>query len=105
LRQSGMNQTQAPQLAAPVEWGGLLARGVMMALPAENPEEIDAQVMALAGEIADKRETVERLSKQGKDTSQLRSALTAMSAMFVHCLRYRQRVKAGQPTEGHDELP
>jgi hypothetical protein len=56
-------------------------RGVWMALP-EGMEHVDSQVMALAENIADKREEIEKLSKQGEDVSRLRSALVAMRTFF-----------------------
>jgi hypothetical protein len=69
-----------------------------MAFSAENLE-LERQVMALAQTIADTREAVERLENEGGDVSRLRSALAAMSAMFVRYVRHRNALRSANPLD------
>ena len=69
-----------------------------MAFSAENVE-LERQVMALAQTIADTRQAVERLENEGGDVSRLRSALAAMSAMFVRYVRHRNALRSANPLD------
>ncbi|MFL5259585.1 MAG: hypothetical protein ACJ8AS_07505 [Hyphomicrobiales bacterium] len=63
-----------------------------MASSGEELQNIDLQVKALAERIADKRETVESLERQGKRTGHLQAALAVLTDLFLRRVRYRDLV-------------
>ena len=74
---------------------GIALCGVRMA-STESIEHTDLEVKAIAENIADTREAIEELSREGKDTSRLHSALVAMTDIFTRRFRYRRLVNESQ---------
>ena len=62
----------------------------------ESIEHTDLEVKAIAENIADTREAIEKLGREGKDTSRLHFALVAMADIFTRRFRYRRLIKESQ---------
>ena len=72
----------------------------------ETLESLNREVVAVADKIAGQREVVEEIVRQGKDPSQARSVLAALTELFRRRLRYRSLVATPVGTEtGSHEGP
>ena len=70
----------------------------------ETLESLNREVVAVADKIAGQREVVEEIVRQGRDPSQARSILAALTELFRRRLRYRSLVATpvGPETGSHE---
>jgi hypothetical protein len=70
----------------------------------ETLESLNREVAAVADKIAGQREVVDKIVRQGRDPSQARSILAALTELFRRRLRYRSLVATPVSTQnrGHE---
>jgi hypothetical protein len=71
-----------------------------MMLLDEELRKVDLQIKAIAERIADRREAVETLERQGKRTGHLHSTVAVLTDLFARRVRYRDLVSntTGEPS-------